>query len=234
MKHILKSNKKILLSSLIVIIVLAGCRYMYTHQYIFWQKSEMPFHQTRNACFWIKRTFPKSNISFYEQRCPFYQDARRYHENRDGKILQTRRNDNTPHIFIELFTKNPSEDPQNIVREKWFNKLTPQQQMDCEIQNADMRGSFDDYQMEGPYKTGHKTRYMIETKSEVIESILKKFEGLPDNPLYDYLCGNIVGSTLETYSPYFEFDDRSPDAYLFIQRGWNDEGPPIDLNTIRF
>jgi hypothetical protein len=76
-------------------------------------------------------------------------------------------------------------------------------------------------------------RYEIDIKSEIAKGIVIKYGGLPSGQQYDYLCGDIVGSQFGSSNPYFEFDNRNADKYLFIGSLGNDGSVLIDLNSIR-
>lgn len=74
---------------------------------------------------------------------------------------------------------------------------------------------------------------MIGIKPSIVQGIIDKYDGIPGEPQYDYMCAHTVGSTFTSHSPYFEFDDRSPEKYLFVG-SYGQDGPPIDLNSIQF
>ena len=141
---------------------------------------------------------------------------------------------------IQVLAKDPNQSPRDII-EKYYAQLTPDQQKACEIQNGDEPLEyFSDGALAGhpmnqgdPHPTPHKTRLEIDLKPEVVKAIEDKFDGLPEDQAYDFLCGPVMGSYLEARPPYLEFDDRTPDKYLFVSsRGADDL--PIDLNSLRF
>ena len=65
-----------------------------------------------------------------------------------------------------------------------------------------------------PHPTPHKTRLNIYLRKST-QNIIEANDGIGD-PKYDFLCGNLMGSYLEARPPYLEFDDRTPDKYLFV------------------
>ena len=158
-----------------------------------------------------------------------------YSEDSEGRIIRT--NDLSSRFTMETFTKEESQSPLDVMTER-FAKLTSKQQNNCQIQSADepieylrdgTRSSF-----ESPHPTPHKTRYKIDIKPDIAQGIVDKYGGLPSGQQYDYLCGNVVGSQFTSMKPYFEFDDRNPDKYLFVGTLGNDGSVLIDLNSIRF
>jgi len=194
--------------------------------------TELPTHKADEGCTWIKRTFSKKKISLFEQNCPTpaYASTWTYYEDADGRIMSLNSRDGRDFPTIQLFTKEKGADPLDVVKKEWYSKLTPEQQKACEIQNADRDSTLS----EAPRKTAHKTRYEIDLKPEVSKEIVDKFQGLPSGREYDFLCGDVVGTYFYSAPPYFEFDDRSPDKYLFVRSFGNDGGPLIDLNSIQF
>jgi hypothetical protein len=77
----------------------------------------------------------------------------------------------------------------------------------------------------------HKIRYKIDINPNLVQQIMEQSE--PGGTKYDYMCGNIVGTTFSGHPPYFEFDDRNQNEYLLVG-AYGQEGPLIDLNSIRF
>jgi hypothetical protein len=138
---------------------------------------------------------------------------------------------------MQVFTKTATQAPIDVVND-WYNKLPPEQQNNCEIQEADEPIEYSSNgqpsNFEAPHRTPHKTRYKIGIKQAIVKKIESQYDGLPSGQHYDYLCGNIVGSQLTSASPYLEFDDRTPDKYLFVSSLGNDGSILIDLNSIRF
>ena len=82
-----------------------------------------------------------------------------------------------------------------------------------------------------PHPTPHKTRLNIYLRKST-QNIIETNDGIGD-PKYNFLCGNLMGSYLKSRPPYLEFDDRTPDKYLFVSSRGSDD-PPIDLNSLRF
>jgi hypothetical protein len=155
----------------------------------------------------------------------------------DRKIIGKWATNPTYEFTIELFTKDSTQEPLSVVNE-WYAKLTSEQQHTCEIQNADQSPPLlyeeKSYVNENPYPTSHKKRYKIAIKPEIIKQIWDEYGGDPGGGAErDYMCGHLVGTTWGGHPPYCEFDDRSPDKYLFVG-AYGDEGPMIDLNSIRF
>ena len=117
----------------------------------------------------------------------------------------------------------------------WYAKLSSEQKKNCEIQDGDepIQYFHDGTVMwtEDSHPMPHKAGYKIDIKPEISQKIFQNTE--PGETKYDYMCGHIVGTTLSGHPPYFEFDDRSPNKYLFVG-AYGFEGPMIDLNSIRF
>jgi hypothetical protein len=82
-----------------------------------------------------------------------------------------------------------------------------------------------------PHPTPHKIRLNIYLRQST-QNIIEANDGIGD-PKYNFLCGNLMGSYLESRPPYLEFDDRAPDKYLFVSSRGSDD-PPMDLNSLRF
>ena len=120
-------------------------------------------------------------------------------------------------FVIAVFEKASTQEPTDVVK-GWYEKLTPEQQKSCEIQDADEPLQyFQNGQVmwtEDPHPVQHKKRYKIDVRREISQKLLQNVEF--GDTSYDYLCGREVGSTLSEHVPYFEFDDRSPNKYLFI------------------
>ena len=228
-------KKKATMIGLITIIFLIGLYYFIDNRKKV-DSTEQPFHAVLyKDCTWVRRQFPISGISFYEEKCPLSTaELSTYFESKDGKIMSTNASiiNGQPYVVMEILNKDPSHTPLQVMQQQWFDKLNSKQKTDCSIQDANQIQS--KYSGEAPYNVDHKIRYNISVKPEVKKSIMDKFNGIPTDSAYDYLCGNTVGSLFDASSPYFEFDNRSPSKYLFVHLSWNDEGPNIDLNTIRF
>jgi hypothetical protein len=145
-------------------------------------------------------------------------------------------------VTFTLMSKSATETPYGVVKKEWFDQLSAKQQEDCEITTPDepieyfKEGENKGQPMneDAPNPTPHKTRYRISTKQAVFQEMLDKYGGLEYGP-YDYRCGHTVGTLIDNYPPYFEFDDRSPDKYLFVRSFglvYGDWG--IDLDSITF
>jgi hypothetical protein len=149
-------------------------------------------------------------------------------------LVQTQPTEYGYSFTLQLFTKYSSESPLDILKE-WYAKLTSDEQTNCEIQSADEPiDRFSDGRVdwtENPHPISHKTRYKIDIKPEIAKKIMRNSE--PADPKYDYMCGQLVGTTFGSHPPYFEFDDRDPSKYLLIG-AYGQEGPLIDLNSIQF
>ena len=211
---------------------------------------DLPTFEAYPDCTWIKRTFSKKDISFFQQDCPSppYANDEFYFEDNAGRIERGFADDSNGQVRaypqIELFNKAKSETPYDVVKKEYYDKLTPAGQPNCEIRNADrpleyfkaVQGKGKAMNEAEPNPTPHKTRYEIAIKSSTLQAILDKTNG--DNPGsnagYDYLCGNVVGSKFESFPPYFEFDDRSPDKYLFLHSYGLEFDEIIDLDSITF
>ena len=197
--------------------------------------NDWPTHDAAEGCTWTKRTFSK--IVLFEQKCSESPLQSSLHENNDGFVIQTPPTKYGYSFKLQLFDKSTNESPSDVVKE-WYAKLTSDQQKVCEIEDANEPvDHFNDGMLhwtENPHPMPHKTRYKIAVKLDVIRQITDKYGGDPGSGSgYDYMCGHQVGTTWSGHPPYFEFDDRSPDKYLFVGE-YGFEGPPIDLNSIRF
>jgi hypothetical protein len=194
--------------------------------------SEWPTHEAFVGCNWIKKTFSK--ITLFEEDCSDPSLQAPLFENNDGTIVQTQPTKYGYSFKIQLFAKNIAESPLDVVK-GWYTELSPDEQKVCEIQDADEAvDHFSDGRIhwtENPHPASHKTRYKIDIKPDISQKIMQ--DAKPGDTKYDYICGHIVGTTLSGHPPYFEFDDRSPNMYLMIG-SYGQEGPLIDLNSIRF
>lgn len=191
------------------------------------EEGSQPTHVATEGCNWNKRVF--AQLSLFQQKCPNIPNQSLLSENQDGTKVQTEK------FALQIFPKDPLQKPLDTVRE-WYTKLTPEEQRVCEIQDADEPFQFftDGRLMvtEDPHPTPHKTRYKIYIKPDIEKEIVDKYGGyLVDG--HDYMCGHLVGTTWSGHPPYFEFDDRNPGKYLFVG-SYGFDGPPIDLNSIRF
>jgi hypothetical protein len=195
----------------------------------------LPTHASAPGCSWERKVFQKSGISFYFQNCKAKDSLFwTYSEESDGKIIRT--NDLGSRFTMEAFAKLESQEPIDVIKEK-FSTLTTVQQKECQIQSADEIIEYmpngTRLNFESPHPTPHKTRYEIVVKPEIVKGIADKYGGLPDSQQYDHLCGKVVGSPFAASPPYFEFDDRTG-KYLFVGSLGNDGSVLIDLNSIRF
>ena len=230
-------NRKLLYSA-IVILALLICGYI-------WQKDikdlltygfgDKPTHELTGSCDWEKKVFSK--ITLFEQDCTDPSLESPLFENNDGTILETKKTEYGYSFRIQLSAKDPSREPLDVVNE-WYAKLRSEKKQKGEVQNADepLQYFHDGRLMwtEDPHPAPHKIRYKIDVKAEIMQQILHEYSGDPGGGEgRDYICGSLVGTTWGGHPPYFEFDDRSPDKYLFIG-SYGFEGPLIDLNSIRF
>ncbi len=192
------------------------------------------------GCPWKKEAFKKAGIAAYVGNCT---DEQAFNTttgyamiflDADKKIIGKWVTNPDYQFVIHVFTKSASQSPIEAVGE-WYAKLTPEQRTVCEIQSADepLQHFHDGRLMwtEDPHPMPHKTRYKIDIKPDVRQGIFQNTE--PGETRYDYMCGHVVGTTFAGHAPDLEFDDRSPDKYLFIG-SYGHEGPMIDLNSIQF
>jgi hypothetical protein len=155
-----------------------------------------------------------------------------------GEIDGVRQLDGSVGFSIKVLEKDSNQSPRDII-EKYYAEITPDQQKACEIQNEDEPLEyFSDGALAGqpmneadPHPTPHKTRLIIYLRKSTQDTIMAN-DGIGD-PKYNFLCGRVMGSYLESRPPYLEFDDRTPDKYLFVSARGQDD-PPIDLNSLRF
>jgi hypothetical protein len=121
-----------------------------------------------------------------------------YSEDAQGVILSTNNLSSTTLKSMEIYTKDSIQTPLDTMKAIWFSKLTPEQQNNCSIQDADRPVDPKNY-YEKAHPTPHKTRYEIAVKPDVIKSIIAASgDVLPTNSKYDYLCGSVVGSPFES------------------------------------
>jgi hypothetical protein len=198
-------------------------------------QGDRPTHDPATDCSWIKKTFSK--ITLFEQGCPDIPSEWQLSENQDGSVLATSETKYGYSFKLQVFGKDAARKPSDVMQE-WYAKLTPEQQQKCSVQHADEPvDHLPDGKLlwtENPHPIAHKTRYKIAIRPEIIKQISDEYGGDPgDAPDRDYLCGRIVGTTWSGHPPYFEFDDRSPSKYLLVGT-YGLEGPPIDLNSLRF
>lgn len=233
-------TKKITVVGLLILLVGLGA------SIFLWQKTDpasnrdsddLPKHEADSGCVWTKRVFSMKGISFFEQDCPPGRNPSWvYSEDSEGRVIQAISGDEQKLVTMELFTKDKNLSSLDVVKKEWYEKLTPEQQSKCEIQNADRPilylATGASYWTEEPHPMIHKVRYKIDLKPEVAQGIMEKNGHMPGSQ-YNFLCGETVGSHFSSHPPYFEFDDRSPDKYLFV-RSFGFDGPLIDLNSIRF
>jgi hypothetical protein len=198
--------------------------------------ANQPTHQANKNCQWVREIFAKKNISFFQQSCPNLDVWWTSTEDEDGSVVETIQANPAYKFTIQVLLKDPALTPLEQVK-VWYAKLTPAQKSACEIQDGNEEiphyANGGEYWSEAPHVTAHKTRYRINIKPNVVQAIMAKYGGLPGGTQYDFICGITVGSRFTSYPPYFEFDDRSPDKYLFVSSRSQDE-QAIDLNSIRF
>jgi hypothetical protein len=162
-----------------------------------------------------------------------------FYEDLEGQVMRMTNDlhDDRRVLTMELFSVKDNRTPIETMNDS-YAQLTLEQQKNCQIQNADEPLQYSSngtpLDFESPHPTPHKTRYKIDIKQEIVQGIADKYGGLPDGQQYDYLCGKVVGSPFAASTPYFEFDDRSPNKYLFVGSLGNDGSALIDLNSIRF
>lgn len=194
-----------------------------------------PSHAPNSDCHWSNQVFLMKGISFFLQVCPGEspENIISYSQNSNGNIIGTDPLSTSTTDTIVEYAKSATETPFDVIKTVWFAKLSYMEQSKCSIQNADQPVT--QFSDEAPHPTPHKTRFEIAPSPTTVNQILEASGGnLPTGWQYQYLCGPIVGSPFDAKSPYFEFDDRSPTKYLFIQSFGNDGGPAIDLNSISF
>lgn len=155
-------------------------------------------------------------MGIYEQQCqnPWFTLS----ESSENKIIGSSNRNPEYTISIELLSKEASTEPLEEVK-SWYEKLAPEQKENCEIKRMT--------------PVAHKVRYTISVREEVLSGITQNLTELPGKKQYDYLCGLVVGAPLTSHQPYFEFDERSVEKYIFVSSYGQDE-PPIDFETIRF
>jgi hypothetical protein len=206
------------------------------HNLLAYGASDWPTYEPGKNCKWVKTKFEKAGLTAYVDDCTSsnvmtFNDA-------SGKVEGTWQGNTNVVFTIQVLPKDPNQSPRDII-EKYYAQLTPDQQKACEIQNEDEPLEyFSDGALAGqpmneadPHPTPHKTRLNIYLRKST-QNIIEANDGIGD-PKYNFLCGNLMGSYLESRPPYLEFDDRTPDKYLFVSsRGQDDT--PIDLNSLRF
>lgn len=188
-------------------------------------------HLPDEGCEWISRKFRRSQITFFEQNCfMHYTSGWVYYEDGEGNILSLDPDDGRTLVTMRPLKKSSDVSPYEVILNDWYAALSVQQKEKCSIQDADISRT----SLEAPRTTPHKIRFKIDLKPDVRREIVNRFGGLPSGKQYDFLCGNIVGSHFSSLPPYFEFDDRSPERYLFLRSFGNDDSTLVDLNSIRF
>ena len=176
------------------------------------------------GCQWEKLDFPKNKISLYFQNCP--NSPTKVFETKQGSIgLQISKN-STVDSAIEIFDKKVKETPDSILK-KMFSKLNPEQQKICTTK--EIITPLDQSNINQPYVVPHKIRYQIVPNEEWF----KTNQGKNMSSTEEFPCGK-GNSAIDARGNYYEFDDRSASRYIKINLLNNDEGPAIDLNTIRF
>jgi hypothetical protein len=206
------------------------------HSLLAFGPGNWPTYEPGKDCKWVKTKFQKAGLTAYVDDCTnsnvmTFNDA-------SGKVEGTWQGNTNVAFTIQVLSKDPSQSPRDII-EKYYARLTSDQRKACEIQNEDQpleyysSGALAGQPMNeaDPHPTLHKTRLKIDLTKN-FQNIIESNDALGD-PKYNYLCGHDTGSPLESRPPYLEFDDRTPDKYLFVSsRGADD--PPIDLNSLRF
>lgn len=232
----MKKNTKVWIAVLFLL-VLGTAYYLRTDigNFFAFGLNNWPTHSANEGCSWIERNF--SQITLFEENCAHSSSRATLSENQAGDILQTKETEFGYSFKLQLFSKSPTQEPLEVVKE-WYSKLTPEQQNVCEIQNPDKDLEyFPNGQLkstEGPHPTDHKIRYKIDVKQAVLDEIFAQYDGDPGgSPERDYMCGLQLGTTWGAYPPYFEFDDRTPNKYLLVGT-FGVDGPSIDLNSLRF
>jgi hypothetical protein len=231
--------------SVVVLIVsvvgLVSYFHNYAHDFFVYGLSDWPTHEPASEnCPWKREVFPSAGITAFIGSCTdqkAFDPSNGYamvFSDSDKKVIGKWVTNQDYQFTIQVFTKQSSQLPMDVVKE-WYAKLTPKQPSQCEIQNADQPvehfSSGEINWSENPHPIAHKTRYKIDIKPEIIQQIMQN-PG-PNDANYDYTCGHLVGTTFASHAPYFEFDDRTPDKYLMVG-SYGQEGPMIDLNSIRF
>ena len=206
------------------------------HNLLAYGTGDWPTYEPGKNCKWVKTKFEKAGLTAYVDDCTSsnvmtFNDA-------SGKVEGTWQGNTNVGFTIQVLAKDPGQSPRDII-EKYYARLTPDQQKACEIQNEDQPleyfsgGALAGQPMNeaDPRPTPHKTRFKIDLTKNTMD-IIESNDALGD-PKYDFLCGHVMGSHLESRPPYLEFDDRTPDKYLFVSTRGQDD-PPIDLNSLRF
>lgn len=183
----------------------------------------------------MRKSFVNQKIKAFVQKCGSLNGIMVF-SNKDNKIIGEWPGNSLFQFTIQLLEKDPTKEPAAIVTEE-FAKLAIAEREKCTIQNADVPLQYfsDGRPMwtEYPHPTPHKTRYKIVPKQEIIQEIINKFDGIPSDPNFDYICGSKYGSHFTANAPYFEFDDRNAAQYLLVGT-YGQDTPSIDLNSIRF
>lgn len=238
-------NKKVLYITLAIIVLFIGVySWRGDLQNLFaYDLGDGPTHKSHEECLWLKRAFEKAGITAFVANCT-NEDAldqttgyAMIFYDTEKKVVGKWVTNSDYQFTIQVYDKQESEIPLDVLKE-WYVKLTPEQQRKCEIQEADEPLQyFSDGRLmvtEDPHPTKHKTRYKIDIRPEVVKQIWDQYDGDPGGGEgRDYMCGRLVGTAWGSHTPYFEFDDRSLDKYLLIGT-YGQEGPFIDLNSIRF
>src|SRR5271166_3056603 len=206
------------------------------HSILAYGPGDRPTYEPGKDCKWVKTDFKKARLTAYVDDCTnsnvmTFNDV-------SGKVEGTWQGNTNVAFMIQVLSKDPSQAPLEII-EKYYAQLTPDQQKACEIQNEDQpleyfsSGALAGQPMNeaDPHPTPHKIRLNIYLRKST-QNIIEANDGIGD-PKYNFLCGNLMGSYLEARPPYLEFDDRTPDKYLFVSSRGADN-PPIDLNSVRF
>ena len=141
---------------------------------------------------------------------------------------------------LQDFRKRCSQKPFDVMQE-WYAKLTPEQQTKVfgfkTLMNRSIISPTANY-LRGrkPASDAAQDTVKIAIRPELIKQIWDEYGGDPGDGTGDreLSCAAILsGTTWSGHPPYFEFDDRTPDKYLLVG-SYGHEGPPIDLNSLRF
>jgi hypothetical protein len=208
------------------------------HNLLAYGTGDWPTYEPGKNCKWVKTNFQKAGLTAFIDDCTDGETMS--FDDSSGKVEGIWHGNTNVAFSIQVLAKDSKQSPRDII-EQYYAGLTPQQQKNCEIQNEDEPLEyFSDGELAGQpmneadtHPTPHKTRFKIDLKSEVVKAIENKFDGLPEDQAYDFLCGHERGSQIEVRPAYLEFDDRTPDKYLFVSSRGQDD-PPIDLNSLRF
>ena len=165
----MKNDKNIYI--VLGVLILITCTYLWRGdlQNLFaYGWGDWPTHEAYGGCNWVKKTFSK--IILFEQDCSDPSLNSPLSENNDGTVIRTQPTKYGYVFKLQLFTKASTESPLDVVN-KWYAKLTPDEQKVCSIQKTDEPVEyFNDGRVhwtENPHPMPHKTRYKIDIKPEI-------------------------------------------------------------------